>query len=157
MQGIWPTSVGHIPCHFLTMVGEVGVYLSTKGTSMSAKHASSASLLHNVPCRRMSVIIRSLPGTCRCPRRSVSGTGRLGLRIRFGCSSRLNPTLRPNHPRQVVPSEPTLTTSRRPSLRSGARQRSLRSPRPKAVRSRPRSASGRRTADKTRGPLHRPA
>jgi len=56
-----------IPCHVLTLVGEVGVYLSTKGTSMSAKHASSASLLHNVPCRRMSVMIRSSTGTCRDP------------------------------------------------------------------------------------------
>ena len=51
MQGLWPTLLGHSPYHFLTMVGAFGVYLSTKGTSMSAKYASNASLLHNAPSR----------------------------------------------------------------------------------------------------------
>jgi hypothetical protein len=55
MQGIWSSEAGHIPCRFLTMAGEVGVYLGTKGTSMCAKHASSASLLYSVPCPRMTL------------------------------------------------------------------------------------------------------
>ena len=98
----------------------------------TAKYRSIWQLARTVPmptCVGDDLMIRSLPGTCRCRRTSVPGTGRLGPATRLGCPSRRNPTPGPSHPRQVAPSVLTLATSR-------SAARSSRSPRPEAVRQR---------------------
>ena len=75
-----------------------GLPLSTKCTSMKAKYGAISQLGASSPCRCASGIIRSSPGSCRCPRRSAPATRRLDLANRSSGWSRRRPPRGPIHP-----------------------------------------------------------
>ena len=75
------------PLSVLAMLCEVAA-------CQTAKYRSIWQLARTVPmptCVGDDLMIRSLPGTCRCRRRSVAGTGRLGPESRWSCPSRRQP------------------------------------------------------------------